>query len=104
MNFFLTNWRICDLGLSGLTDKPFDSLYGNLPYVAPEVFMWTNLDNKIRYIYSIGILMWEVITGEIPYGGHGHERDSHLALAIVSGYRPKIYENIPVEYAMQLNL
>ncbi|RHZ65448.1 hypothetical protein Glove_315g64 [Diversispora epigaea] len=41
--------------------------------------------------------MWEIITGEIPYGEHEH--DSDLAFAIVSGYRPKIYENIPLEYA-----
>ncbi|RHZ82753.1 hypothetical protein Glove_103g12 [Diversispora epigaea] len=89
-------WFISDLGLSGPADKPLNSIYGNLPYVAPEVYCGQIYTIKSD-IYSIGILMWEVITSEIPYGDHEH--DSDLAFAIASGYRPTIYENIPLEYA-----
>ncbi|RHZ82924.1 hypothetical protein Glove_103g27 [Diversispora epigaea] len=89
-------WCISDLGLSGPADKPLNSIYGNLPYIAPEVYCGQIYTIKSD-IYSIGILMWEVITGEIPYGDHEH--DSDLAFSIASGYRPKIYENIPLEYA-----
>ncbi|RHZ43758.1 hypothetical protein Glove_856g7 [Diversispora epigaea] len=32
-----TIWRISDLGLSGPVDKPSNSIYGNLPYIALEV-------------------------------------------------------------------
>ncbi|RHZ79124.1 hypothetical protein Glove_151g86 [Diversispora epigaea] len=91
-------WYISDLGLSGPVNKPSNSIYGNLPYVAPEVYFGQSFTVKSD-IYSIGILMWEVITGKIPYGDQENKNNSHLALAIASGYRPKIDENIPLEYA-----
>ncbi|RHZ82923.1 hypothetical protein Glove_103g24 [Diversispora epigaea] len=91
-----TRWYISDLGLSGPADKPLNSIYGNLPYVAPEVYCGQIYTTKSD-IYSVGILMWEVITGETPYGDHEH--DSDLAFSIASGYRPTISENIPLEYA-----
>ena len=31
------DWYISDLGFCGPVDKPLDSIYGNLPYLAPEV-------------------------------------------------------------------
>ncbi|RHZ59652.1 hypothetical protein Glove_362g54 [Diversispora epigaea] len=40
--------------------------------------------------------MWEVITGETPFDDYEH--DLELALDIVKGCRPKIYEYIPHEY------
>ncbi|RHZ82771.1 hypothetical protein Glove_103g139 [Diversispora epigaea] len=91
-----SQWCISDLGLSGPVDKPLNSIYGNLPYVAPEVYCGQIYTAKSD-IYSIGILTWEVITGKTPYGDHEHDTD--LAFAIASGYRPMIYENIPLEYA-----
>ncbi|RHZ76389.1 hypothetical protein Glove_198g20 [Diversispora epigaea] len=30
-------WSISDLGLSGPVDKQLDSIYGNLPYIVPEI-------------------------------------------------------------------
>ncbi|RHZ82748.1 hypothetical protein Glove_103g207 [Diversispora epigaea] len=81
-----SRWFISDLGLSGPVDKPLNSIYGNFPYIAPEVYCGQIFTTKSD-IYSIDILMWEVITGETPY-----------AFAIASGYRPTIYENIPLEY------
>ncbi|RHZ82812.1 hypothetical protein Glove_103g215 [Diversispora epigaea] len=91
-------WKISDLGLSGPVDKPLNSIYGNLPYVAPEVYCGQAYTTKSD-IYSIGILMWEVITGETPHGDDKYNSDLDLAFAIAKGYRPKIYENIPLEYA-----
>ena len=31
------DWYISDLGFCGPIDKPLKSIYGNLPYIAPEV-------------------------------------------------------------------
>ncbi|RHZ82370.1 hypothetical protein Glove_109g375 [Diversispora epigaea] len=88
-------WRISDLGLSGPVDKPPNSIYGNLPYIAPEVHCG-EIYTKKSDIYSMGILMWEVITGETPYDC---EHDLDLTLDIVNGRRPKNCEDIPREYA-----
>ncbi|RHZ89765.1 hypothetical protein Glove_11g29 [Diversispora epigaea] len=91
-------WYVSDLGLSGPVDKPLNnnSIYGNLPYVAPEVFRG-QIYTKKSDIYSLGILMWEVITGEIPFDEHEHS--IVLQVDIINGYRPEIYKNIPQEYA-----
>ncbi|RHZ74585.1 hypothetical protein Glove_220g14 [Diversispora epigaea] len=91
-------WRISDLGLGGPVNKQLDSIYGNLPYIAPELFC------KKAYtiesdVYSLGIIMWEVITGETPFSDHKFNSNSDFALAIVDGYRPKIYKYIPYDYA-----
>ncbi|RHZ48671.1 hypothetical protein Glove_543g39 [Diversispora epigaea] len=88
-------WYISDLGLSGPVDKPLNSIYGNLPYIAPEV-LCGEIYTKKSDIYSLGIIMWEVITGETPLDDYEH--DLELTLDIVKGCRPKIYEYIPHEY------
>ncbi|RHZ59648.1 hypothetical protein Glove_362g51 [Diversispora epigaea] len=90
-----SSWYISDLGLSGPVDKPSNGIYGNLPYIAPEVIRGEIYTTKSD-IYSMGILMWEVITGKTPFDNYEH--DSELTLDIVKGCRPKIYEYIPHEY------
>ncbi|CAG8627577.1 3797_t:CDS:2 [Acaulospora morrowiae] len=64
------NWFISDMGFCGPLDKP------------------------------LGILMWEIATGEIPFVNMEHNYD--LALAIISGMRPKIHEKIPAEYVRMM--
>ncbi|RHZ48713.1 hypothetical protein Glove_543g20 [Diversispora epigaea] len=92
----VAEWYISDLGLSGPVDRPSGSIYGNLPYIAPEVLCGKGYATKSD-IFSMGILMWEVITGETPLDDYEHDLD--LILDIVKGCRPKIYEYIPHEYA-----
>ncbi|RHZ45734.1 hypothetical protein Glove_658g9 [Diversispora epigaea] len=88
------NWFISDLGLSGPVDKQLDGIYGNLPYIAPELLYKKNYTKKSD-VYSLGIIMWEMITGETPFG----RLDSKdIILSIINGCRPKIYEYIPYEY------
>ncbi|RHZ59700.1 hypothetical protein Glove_362g36 [Diversispora epigaea] len=91
-------WYISDLGFSGPVDKQLDSIYGNLPYIAPELLCKKDYTTKSD-MYSFGIIMWEVITGETPFSDHEFNSDSELALAIINGCRPKIYKYIPYEYA-----
>ncbi|RHZ51643.1 hypothetical protein Glove_476g50 [Diversispora epigaea] len=95
-NSLSETWHISDLGLSGPVDKQLGSIYGNLPYIAPELLCKKNYTTKSD-VYSLGIIMWEVITGETPFDDYEH--DFKLALDIVEGCRPKIYEYIPHEYA-----
>ncbi|RHZ57521.1 hypothetical protein Glove_386g42 [Diversispora epigaea] len=91
-------WYISDLGLSGPVNKQLDGIYGNLPYIAPELLCKRNYTTKSD-MYSLGIIMWEVITGETPFNNHKFNSNSDLVLAIIDGYRPKIYKYIPYEYA-----
>ncbi|RIA82450.1 kinase-like domain-containing protein [Glomus cerebriforme] len=88
-------WYISDLGFCGPPDKPLNSVYGNLSYIAPEVI--TGKETTFASdIYSIGILMWEISSGQPPFINHKHNYD--LAMKIVNGMRPKIVPGTPLEY------
>src|SRR5204862_4457853 len=86
---------ISDLGFCGPADKSLNSVYGNLPYIAPEVIT----GKKTTFasdVYSIGMLMWEISSGQPPFFNYEHNYD--LAMKIVNGMRPKIVSGTPLEY------
>ncbi|RIA79742.1 kinase-like domain-containing protein, partial [Glomus cerebriforme] len=56
-------WNISDLGFCGPVDKPLGSIYGNLPYIAPEVIVGKGY-TFASDIYSIAMLMWEISSGQ----------------------------------------
>ena len=78
---------ISDLGFCGPVDKPLNSVYGNLPYIAPEVIAGKETTFKSD-IYSVAMLMWEISSGQPPFINYEHNYD--LAMKIVNGMRPKI--------------
>ncbi|PKY20665.1 kinase-like protein [Rhizophagus irregularis] len=85
---------VSDLGFCGPANKPLDCIYGNLSYIAPEVIV------KKKYtfaadIYSIGMLMWEISSGQPPFINKHHY---DLAIKIINGMRPKIIPGTPLEY------
>ncbi|CAB4444283.1 unnamed protein product [Rhizophagus irregularis] len=86
---------ISDLGFCGPADKPSKSIYGNLPYIAPEVIIGKEQTFKSD-IYSIAMLMWEISSGKPPFIDREHDYD--LAMNIVNGIRPKIVQGTPLEY------
>ncbi|CAB4403743.1 unnamed protein product [Rhizophagus irregularis] len=88
-------WYISDLGFCGPADKPSTSIYGNLPYIAPEVINGKGYTFKSD-IYSIAMLMWEISFGQPPFLNYEH--DYILAINIIDGIRPKIISEIPSEY------
>ncbi|PKC57047.1 kinase-like protein [Rhizophagus irregularis] len=92
---FYDLWRISDLGFCGPADKPSTSIYGILPYIAPEVIIGRGYTFKSD-IYSIAMLMWEISSGQPPFMNYEH--DCNLAINIINGMRPKIISEIPSEY------
>jgi hypothetical protein len=50
---------ISDLGFCGPADKPLTSIYGNLPYIAPEVILENKLLLHLIFIV-FAMLMWEI--------------------------------------------
>ena len=89
------SWYISDLGFCGPADKSSTTIYGNLPYIAPEVIAGKEYTFKSD-IYSIGILMWEISFGQLPFMNYEHDYD--FAMNIINGIRPKIVSGIPLEY------
>uniref|UniRef100_U9UMZ0 Protein kinase domain-containing protein n=1 Tax=Rhizophagus irregularis (strain DAOM 181602 / DAOM 197198 / MUCL 43194) TaxID=747089 RepID=U9UMZ0_RHIID len=84
---------VSDFGFCGPSNKQPNSIYGNLPYIAPEVV------SKMEYsfasdIYSIGMLMWEISSGQPPFiCKHNYD----LAIKIINGMT-KIIQGTPLEY------
>jgi serine/threonine protein kinase len=92
---FNDKWYISDLGFCGPADKPLDSIYGNLPYIAPEVITGKEY-TFASDIYSIAMLMWEISSGQPPFINYEHEND--IVMNIINGIRPKIVPGTPLEY------
>ncbi|POG57877.1 kinase-like domain-containing protein [Rhizophagus irregularis DAOM 181602=DAOM 197198] len=90
-----SRFNISDLGFCGPADKPLKSIYGNLPYMAPEVIIGKVQTYKSD-IYSVAMLMWEISSGQPPFINYEHNYD--LAMNIVNGIRPKIVSGTPLEY------
>ena len=86
---------ISDLGFCGPADKPLNSIYGNLPYIAPEVIAGKET-TFASDIYSIGMLMWEISSEQSPFINYEHDYD--FAIKIINGMRPKIVPGTPLEY------
>jgi serine/threonine protein kinase len=93
---FNDNWAISDLGFCGPADKSSKSIYGNLPYIAPEVINGKGY-TLASDIYSVAILMWEISSGYLPFKDYEHD-DYNLAIDIINGMRPEIVTEIPLEY------
>ncbi|CAG8443381.1 1083_t:CDS:2 [Acaulospora colombiana] len=88
-------WYISDLGFCGPIDKPTDCIYGNLPYIAPEVIKKKKYTAKAD-MYSLGMIMWQLSSGRPPF--HNRLHDTDLAFDIINGKRPKIVKGTPPEY------
>ncbi|GES77798.1 kinase-like domain-containing protein [Rhizophagus clarus] len=93
--FKTETFRISDLGFCGPVDKPLKSIYGNLPYIAPEVIIGKEQTYESD-IYSIAMLMWEISSGQPPFINYEHNYD--LAMNIINGIRPKIGSGTPLKY------
>ena len=74
---------ITDLGLCGpVDDKSSGKIYGITPYIAPEILRG-NKNTKQSYIYSVGMLMWEIFAGHPPFDDEAH--DTGLILKVCEG-------------------
>src|SRR5256885_7146869 len=68
-------------------NKPLKSIYGNLPYIAPEAIV----EKEYTFasdIYSIAMLMWELSSGQPPFANHENKdrkstrlNSSHLVIS-----------------------
>ncbi|RIA84267.1 kinase-like domain-containing protein [Glomus cerebriforme] len=89
------SFYISDLGFCGPVNKPLNSIYGNLPYIAPEVIAGSET-TFASDIYSFAILMWEISSGHPPFSYYEHNYD--FVIKILNGMRPKVVMGTPLEY------
>ncbi|RIA97400.1 kinase-like domain-containing protein, partial [Glomus cerebriforme] len=110
LNTDFDNIRITDLGLSKFVDQTSNNdnnekekrIYGNLPYIAPEVFQGQLYTQKAD-IYSFGIIINEVFTGKRPFYNMFDDELKIIIDICKNNLRPKIYENTPKSLIDLLN-
>lgn len=101
--------KVADFGLSRTLMQEqawMTRCVGTWRWMAPEVFSSNDYDEKID-VFSFGIVMFEVMTGEIPYADTWPLNagvNPRVGLHIVNGYRPNIKLVQPGNptYAVQL--
>jgi len=86
---------ICDLGLSRSVHSCESTIRGVLPFIAPEVFHTSKFTQKSD-IYSFGIIMHLMATGEPPFRNRQFDRD--LLCDILNGLRPPMPDSAPEAY------
>ncbi|CAK9274527.1 unnamed protein product [Sphagnum jensenii] len=70
---------------------------GTYRWMSPEVFEHKLYDHKVD-VYSFGIMMWEVLTGGVPYDGF---TPLQAAIGVVQqGVRPEIPPFVPEKLSL----
>src|SRR3989337_377576 len=87
---------ISDLGISKSSiDDDGDEIYGVISYMAPEILQGKKY-TMASDIYSFGMIMWELITGRMPFWDQNN--DIELIIKICKNFRPPIIRNAPKGY------
>ncbi|GES80240.1 kinase-like domain-containing protein [Rhizophagus clarus] len=94
--------KLCDFGLSRrLKESNSNSsskLFGAIPYVDPKGFIQKYVLNKKSDVYSVGILLWVISSGQPPFYTENKLYDIGLAIKILQGFREEVVPNTPNGY------
>ncbi len=84
--------KVADFGFAtAKVDNGTMTRCGTPAWTAPEILLPPN-GTKARYtekadVYSFGIVMWEVLTQDLPY----QDQDMmHVAMGVLGGIRPQV--------------
>ena len=91
-----------------ITESFQSKLFGMVPYVDPKSFnRQRNNDNQTTQIYSlneksdaysVGVLLWELSSGQPPFYAEGERYDVSLILEISQGLRETVIPDTPEDY------
>jgi len=84
--------RISDFGLSTLKSELSGSAVGNPLWNAPEIYHNEKVNEKMD-VYSYGIMMWEIVTMEVPF--HGYPLAGLPVQISIHDLRPEMPKLVP---------
>eukprot|EP00798_Chlamydomonas_sp_ICE-L_P011028 gene11028-18629_t len=70
-----------------------------VPYIAPEIFRGER-PTKACDIYSFGLLMWEMYTGQLVFSDIASSATNLIQSVVVEGLRPQFPESTPAWYCL----
>src|SRR3954453_8953204 len=78
-------------------EKPSNYSFENIGYIDPNLLLNQNefKKDKSMDIYSLGILLWEIVSGKIPYSKD--KDDIKLIEKINDGYREDDISDVPAK-------
>ncbi|CAB4379952.1 unnamed protein product [Rhizophagus irregularis] len=92
--------KLTDFGLSKRIKEASNQKSDIIPYIDPKKFAISNktyILNKKSDVYSIGVLLWEISSGQPPFKDEIY--DANLATQILQEYREKIVPNTLINYS-----
>jgi serine/threonine protein kinase len=102
--------KLSDFGLSKRIESLSNTqskLFGIIPYVDPKKFSGRRKNknstqiyslNQKSDIYSVGVLFWELSSGQPPFYVEGEKYDLDLAIEILQGLREDPIPDTPEDY------
>ena len=73
--------KMTDFGFSTYNDNETPTYAGTCPYMAPEVNNRTTYDGMVADIFSLGVILFVMVTGRIPFR-QATENDKHYKLIL----------------------
>jgi len=89
--------KVADFGLSRVKGSTTGGMVGSPGYMAPEILSEKPYTTKSD-VYSFGIVLWELLSQEIPYNDIDFRSiDEIYSLVVVNEQRPKIPDKTPAQ-------
>ena len=87
--------KIADFGLACdlEEDEYFQAKTGTLGYMAPELVLKQPSDFKVD-VWSLGVILYEIICGDMPFKGSNLEQVSEKILNIEPNYEGKVMSSV----------
>jgi serine/threonine protein kinase len=95
---------LADFGLSRRAEvsNSTKNIFEALPYIDPQYYKNktnNNRPNKKSDVYSVGVLLWEISSGQKPFESYDAPyRKPRLVLEILDGKREAPISNTPIDY------
>ncbi|POG65701.1 kinase-like domain-containing protein [Rhizophagus irregularis DAOM 181602=DAOM 197198] len=99
--------KLADFGLSkriGASSNFQSKLFGMVPYVDPKSFSRRRNNNQMftlnekSDVYSVGVLLWEISSGQPPFYAEDEHYDVGLIYDISQGHRETVVPDTPEDY------